>query len=226
MNYNEFVCECLMRLGTVTSTDTANYSFPPQACLTRALALAATLVKAGFISPNFELLRIRFEAYRDALEKAYKGRIEEQLTLGLSRDVVAIQRFIDAKNLFYAIANPIMPELIEQARKGVAKKRGKDVSISAAAETFFVSIERFEQDLLTQEKELIDKLEPHRNNPDVFQLYAALIADKAEGRSIEQLGQVWKNACGALANKSPKPATLKADLQIPKAKRKKRISTQ
>ena len=55
----------------------------------------------------------------------------------------AIQHFVDAKNDFYAIANPLMPQLIEQVHKVEAKKRSEDVSISSGAEAFFASIEGF-----------------------------------------------------------------------------------
>jgi len=247
MTYNEFVCECVIRLGAVISFETGKPSFQPQGCLSRALDLAETLVKPGFISPTFELLRRKFEAYRDAMLTAYTARTneqmyqyrqpppldpekrkeiearlghedpdvrkaarealqqrEEKLALSLSSDVLkAIQRSVDAKSDFYAVANLLMPELIEQVRKVEARKRGADVSISSAAEPvleffrkkFFhknsvFENEEGERDLLEEEQELIDNLERHKmKNEEARRIHEALIASReAERRVIEELG--------------------------------------
>jgi len=129
---------------------------------------------------------------------------EEKLALSLSSDVLkAIQRSVDAKSDFYAVANLLMPELIEQVRKVEARKRGADVSISSAAEPvleffrkkFFhknsvFENEEGERDLLEEEQELIDNLERHKmKNEEARRIHEALIASReAERRVIEELG--------------------------------------
>jgi hypothetical protein len=79
MNYNEFVCHCVLRLATVINPENGKLAIPPTGCLNRAFAVADTLVKQGLMSPTLETLRNKFEIYVDPLIRAYKRRREEQI---------------------------------------------------------------------------------------------------------------------------------------------------
>jgi hypothetical protein len=79
MNYNEFVCECVMRLGTVIKPDTGKLAIQPAGYLNQAYALADMLVKQGFMSPTLETLRNKFEVYSRVLSEAFERRRSEQI---------------------------------------------------------------------------------------------------------------------------------------------------
>jgi hypothetical protein len=140
------------------------------------------------------------KAARDALEQR-----AEQLGLALSSDVLTtMERFIDAKNEFYAITKLQMSELIEQARNYQAKKCGEGASIALDAEAFFDLISGFldfaifederNEEVLDQEQELLDNLERHMHSDyNAKRIYDALIASrKVERRFIDGVKSVWK----------------------------------
>jgi hypothetical protein len=258
MNYNEFVCECAMRVGAVISPETGKFSLSPRGCLSRALDLAESLVKEGFISPTLELLGKKFEVYSDALERGYTERRREQisqigtipsidpekreelykrrydedpkvrkaardaldqredmLTLSLSPEVLeAIKLSIEPKNDFYTIANLLLPELSEQARRLEARKRGEGVSISPAVEHFLEFLdfgnEEEDEDTIDTEQELLDNLDRHKeSNHYAKQIYETFVANsKAEQCVKEELGEVRKTArADAKQNKPPRTNT-------------------
>jgi hypothetical protein len=79
MNYNEFVCHCVLRLAAVNNPENGKPSISPTGCLNRAFAVADTLVRQGFIEPTLEMFRNKFEVYASVLTEAYEGRTSEQI---------------------------------------------------------------------------------------------------------------------------------------------------
>jgi hypothetical protein len=78
MNSNDFVCQCVMRLGAVINPENGRPAIQPMGCLNRAIGLADILVKQGFLSPTLETLRYKFEVYADVLSQASERRRSEQ----------------------------------------------------------------------------------------------------------------------------------------------------
>jgi hypothetical protein len=79
MNYNEFVCDCVLRLAAVINPENGKPTISPVGCLNRAFAVADPLVKRGFMKPTLEMLRNKFEVYANVLGEAYEGRSSEQI---------------------------------------------------------------------------------------------------------------------------------------------------
>ncbi len=193
MNYNEFVCECVMRLGAAINPDKGGYR--SEQCLARAVALAETLVKEGFMSPTFEVLRRKFEVYEHTLQAADENNAlkgDGKLDVSAWNDVgKAIQSFIEAKNDFYETASLLMPELIE------ARKRGAYVVISSAAERvleFFDENSEFSE-FGNKEVKLLENLKRRKEVEwEAQRLHERLVASKrAEGR-FKKRWPVWKTA--------------------------------
>ena len=102
MTYNEFVCECVMRLGAVINPATGKTAIQPAACLHRAFALADTLVKQGFMSPSLETLKHKFEVYMNALNQAFDSRRSEQnRQCGTIPSISSKKRLAMIKNLYH-----------------------------------------------------------------------------------------------------------------------------
>jgi hypothetical protein len=226
MTYNQFICECVLRLGTVIEPERQRSAWTPSACLSRAVALADNLMENGFISLPLELLREKLGLYQAALQTAYQARTKEtdkeffgsETTSRidgpkLMKMAGSIESFIEAKNHLYAFANLSLPELIEQARNYEDRMRGANQSISPAAESILRHFENkvFENEEEEQEQALLKNLEQHKDDRlDAFGFHArqirdALIGTKVAQRSfMERLGPAWKTARGAKVNKPSK----------------------
>jgi hypothetical protein len=161
MTYDEFICECVMRLGTVIPPEKRNFVQSGK-CLSHAVDLADTLVKQGFMAPTFGMLQRKLDVYRSRLEEVFEahsygvGNLEQ--TKGL----------IEAKNDFYEIVDLFLPALLEMFPEGEAKKNN---ALSHAILRFLVHDVECER----KERGLRDILERRcKDNSDAVAPYKAL----------------------------------------------------
>jgi hypothetical protein len=115
MTYDEFVCECVMRLGTVIPPEKRNFVQSGK-CLSQALDLADTLVKQGFMAPTFGMLQRKLEVYRSRLEEVFEAH-----SYGVG-NLEQTKALLEAKNDFYEIVDRLLPALLEMFLEAAPKK--------------------------------------------------------------------------------------------------------
>lgn len=193
-----------MRLGAAIDAQNPAH-FSPQQCVFRAERLAEELVKKGFIKPTFELLKEKFKVYADASDTAYEARIPAK---ACGRDLrpdelKQLKYFIVTKDYFFAIADRLMPELIEEARRLLAEQSSAEGS-EASLEFYLVNCFSEDDDLYDPEPDLLKLLEQQKTRDhEAGEIHAALInSKKAENNFIVRLRAGLKNSGGANGRRS------------------------
>jgi hypothetical protein len=129
MTYDEFVIESMLRLGTVPDpTGSFRHNDTAEACLTRALVLAETLVRKNILQPNYTMLRFVFEDYSNSVTHVEHIRKSYGVMriAGSPADLpIKIRKSIGAKHKFLGIAKRLESQLSAKATELGARRGSK-----------------------------------------------------------------------------------------------------